>query len=103
MRIMGRGIMKENEFSPVGKVAAGGLVAFMVVAAGVNIARGDVRHPFAFVVVALGFTLFLTAKLSVVLRKKWVTFGTGLMSGDMANLYRVGYWLMVVGVLATFT
>jgi hypothetical protein len=25
------------------------------------------------------------------------------MSGDMANLYRVGYWLMVVGVLATFT
>jgi uncharacterized protein YjeT (DUF2065 family) len=103
MRIMAGSIMKENEFSPVGKAASLALVAFLLVAAAVNIARHEVPHPMAFVIVALGFVLFLAGKLSVVLRKKWVSFGTGLMSENMANLYRVGYWLMLVGVLATFT
>jgi hypothetical protein len=50
----------------------------------------------------VGLLLFLTAKISVI-RKRKISFGTGLMSEGMANLYRVGYWLMIVGILVTFT
>ena len=91
-----------SAFSPVGKVASLILVAFLVVAAVINITRGEVPHPWSFVIVIVGFILFLAAKLSVILSRKWISFGTRLMTTRMANVYRVGYWLMVVGVLATF-
>jgi len=94
--------MRENEMGPVGKIATAVLLALVAVSALVNIMRGHVPHPLAFIVVLVGFALFLIAKLSVVARKKWVSFGSGLMGSGMANLYRVGYWLMVVGVLVTF-
>lgn len=31
-----------------------------------------------------------------------MSFGTSLMTSRMANLYRLGYWLMAVGALITF-
>jgi hypothetical protein len=95
-------IMKENEFSPFGKaVVVVGIVA-AAVAALINIFRGEPQNPFAFGIIGVGFVLFLIAKLSVVTRKQWISFGTKLMSPGMANAYRVGYWLIVVGILATF-
>ena len=95
-------VMKENELSPFGKLVVGiGIIA----AAGavvLNIFRGEPQNPFAFAIVGVGFILFSTAKLSVVRRKRWISFGTKLMSPAMVNAYRVGYWLMVVGILVTF-
>ena len=95
-------IMHENEMSPLGKGATSFLVAMLAIGAVVNIVRGEVAHPYAFVIVLFGFALFMLAKLSVVGWKKWVSFGTLLMSPAMADLYRVGYWFMVVGILLTF-
>jgi hypothetical protein len=54
------------------------------------------------VVVLLGFGLFSLAKLSVILHRQRISFGTRSMSARMANAYRLGYWLMVCGTLATF-
>ena len=68
----------------------------------VNIAQGEVPHPAAFFVVIVGIVLFLVAKISVISRKKRVSFGPSHMTENMANAYRVGYWLMVVGILFTF-
>jgi hypothetical protein len=31
-----------------------------------------------------------------------LSFGTAAMSENMANLYRLGYWLMAVDILVTF-
>ena len=94
--------MYENQFSPIGQTATALLVVVVAMMAVVNIGRGEVPHPYAFVVVLFGFALFMIAKLSVVGWKKWVSFGPGLMSPNMADLYRVGYWFMAVGILATF-
>ena len=66
-------------------------------------ARGEVRNPAAFGVALVGFALFSIAKLSVILRHRFVSFGSKPMTEGMANLYRAGYWLMIVGIPATFT
>ncbi len=96
-------LMKENELGMFGRIA---IVVFLIMptsaVALVNIVGGGVRSPVAFLVVIVGCILFILAKLSVVLRKKWISFGSGLMSDSMANVYRVGCWLMVVGTLLTF-
>jgi hypothetical protein len=95
-------MMRENGPSPVGKlvVTVGILVA--MIAALTNILRGEPQNPLAFGITAVGFVLFLIAKLSVVRQRQWISFGTKLMSPGMANAYRVGYWLIIVGILATF-
>lgn len=95
-------IMKENEFSPVGKVLVSvGVVALAAVTI-VNIARGDPQHPYALGIALVGFVFFFVAKLSVVSHKRWISFGPALMSPGMADAYRFGDWLMIVGVMATF-
>src|SRR5713101_7110558 len=91
-----------SEFSPVGKASSWVLVAFLIVAAVINITRGEVPHPWSFVIVFVGFILFLVGKLSVILYRERISLGTRLMTTRMANIYRLGYWLMAVGVLATF-
>lgn len=92
----------DEEFTPIGRWATYLLVVVLAVGAVTNIFRGEVPHPYALVFVLFGFMLFLVAKLSVVGWKKWVSFGTTPMSAGMADLYRVGYWFMVVGILGTF-
>jgi hypothetical protein len=95
-------MLRENELSPLGKTAIVLLLVAVALSAAANVGSGHVPHPYAFAIVLFGFTLFLIAKLSVVGWKKWISIGTGLMSANMADLYRVGYWFMAVGVLATF-
>ena len=46
--------------------------------------------------------LFALAKLTVIWGGVVVSVGTRHMSEGAANAYRVGYWLMAVGVLLTF-
>src|SRR5688572_17679256 len=87
-----RGSMRENELSRFGKVLLLALLVGIVISAGMNIARGIVPHPAAFVLTMLGFSFFLIAKLSVLRQQRWISFGTRAMSATMATLYRFGYW-----------
>ena len=94
--------MRENELSLFSKVGITILVALGFLAAVMNIANGRVPHPRAFWVVLAGLALFLIGKMSVIAQGRWVSFGTWPMSESMANVYRLGYWLMAVGILVTF-
>lgn len=95
-------IMKENEMSIMGKISTILLVFFFAGAAVINIFRNHVPHPYAFIVVLSGFTLFIFTKFSNFRKGKIISFGTVGMSENMENLYRIGYWLMVVGLILTF-
>lgn len=95
-------VMKENRPTNIVKTFSWLLIAMLGLGAILNIYFGNVTHPKAFFIVLLGFILFAAGKLSVILRKQKISFGSKLMTENMANLYRIGYWLMVVGLLATF-
>jgi len=78
------------------------LLALAFISSAFNIVHGVVPNPSIFAVVLVGFILFLIAKFSVLSKGIKFSFGTGHMSPIMANIYRVGYWLMLVGILCTF-
>ncbi len=93
----------ENEFSRPTKFALTLLVILPTIAITIHhIFTGEVKNPYAFFITLLGFILFSVSKVSVILKKKWITFGTKQLTENMANLYRIGYWLMVVGIILTF-
>ena len=94
--------MRENKLSLFSKVGITVLVALGFLAAILNIVNGSVPDPRAFGIVLTGFVLFIIGKLSVIAQGRWVSFGTWPMSESMANVYRLGYWLMAVGILVTF-
>lgn len=54
-------------------------------------------------VLFLGAIAFLVAKISVVRRRMYFTFGCDNMSTRMMWLYFVGYVLMIVGYIVTFS
>jgi len=93
----------ENELSLFGKSVVILLlvvpVAFLTVR---NILLARVAHPCAFLVCLLGLLLFLTAKISLFRKGVWISFGTRRLTEGMGNLYRLGYWLMAVGLACTF-
>ena len=95
-------LLRENEFGVIGKALT--IVCVIVVAALalLNAGRGEVPHPWFFSVAVAGCLLFLAAKISVIVTKRRISFGSGEMTPAMANTYRAGYWLMCVGTLATF-
>ncbi|MDX2166830.1 MAG: hypothetical protein SF182_07190 [Deltaproteobacteria bacterium] len=95
-------VMKENELSPVGRaLVVLGIVGLCGIAA-IHIGQGNATHPLWFGASLAGFALFLVAKISVVAHQRWISFGSALMSPAMRDLYRVGYWLMIVGIVGTF-
>ncbi len=94
--------MKENEFSWLGKGATTLGIVILAVVALFRISRGEVANPVAFGITGVGFVLFVIAKASVLRRRKWISFGTSAMTPSRSNMYRFGYWLMAVGILATF-
>src|SRR5258705_11662650 len=49
----------------------------------------------------VGFILFAKSKLALIMQGDLVSFGSGRMSPTNRRLYRVGYALMLLGVLAT--
>ncbi len=95
-------IMRENEIGPLGRFLVYVLIGLAFLSAIYNLATGHVVSPMAFLIVFGGFVLFGVAKLSVILRKKWISFGSRRMTETMGNIYRLGYWFMVVGLLAMF-
>ncbi len=90
-----------SELTMVSKLFFVLMIILMVIATVYNIFIKEVHSPFAFLISIIGFAFFLIAKLSV-LRKKRISFSTGLMNQNMKNLYRLGYWLMIVGIIWTF-
>lgn len=95
-------IMKENQLTLLGRVSILLLTFYMAVTAFLNIAKGQATNPYAIFVAFAGFSCFCIAKISVISKCYRVSFGTKQMSEGMANLYRLGYWLMAVGVMLTF-
>jgi hypothetical protein len=87
--ILAQRVMKENNPSKFGRLMFYLLFLLWVTFVIINIKRGHVNHPGAFGIAIVGLLLFLTAKISVIRRKK-ISFGASLMSEEMANLYRVG-------------
>jgi hypothetical protein len=92
-----------KEVSRFDKIFLVALLSLASLTAVMNIAYGEVKKPLAFWIVILGFILFASAKMSLLLQKKWISFGPSLMTERMSTIYRVGYWLMAIGILLTFT
>ena len=99
---MKNSIFKENQLSLFSQLAIYALVVVMTLASFANLIKGNVTNPYFFVIVLLGFILFGIAKYSVISKGKKFSFGTTDMSQSMKNLYRVGYWLMFLGVVCIF-
>lgn len=99
-------LMKENEFSRLGKLLVSLILIILLGMAGVsaiqNTMHGVVPQPRAFIVVLIGFLCFAFAKISIIRTKKFVSFGTQVMTDDQANFYRLGYYLMALGFIFTF-
>ncbi len=96
------GALPSSELSKVTQILIWlGLVVVAAFAI-MNVFNDTVTRPHAFYIALIGFVLFATGKLSVILKKKKISFGPKLMTENMANLYRLGYWLMIVGLLSTF-
>ena len=95
-------IIKENKPGLVSKILVWLLIPLAGFSAIYNILSGNVVRPPAFYLVFGGFILFAIGKLSVIVKKQRVSFGSKLMSQNMANLYRVGYLLMFIGIIFTF-
>jgi len=94
--------MRENQPSKFTEILLWIFVFVMGSFAVSNAVHGKVAHPSSFFIMLLGFVLFFISKLSVVAKKKFISFGTRSMTVHMANVYRAGYWLMIFGFLATF-
>lgn len=99
-------LMKENELSMPAKVIVGvAAVVFIIAAvkaAAVNASAGVIARPWALGIVLVGVICFLVPKLAVVRKKKLVSFGVGPMTTQQANFYRLGYFLMALGLLLAF-
>lgn len=95
-------MFKENEYSIFGKTVIVVIVALTACSALFNIYRGVVPSPYYFSISILGLVLFLIAKFPVISKGDRLSLGTAKMSGNMANIYRFGYWLIITGILCTF-
>ena len=99
-------LMKENELSKPVKIIVGvGVVIMIGVAAkdaAQNAVDGAVTRPWALGMVLIGLICFLLPKVAVVRNRQLVSFGTGLMTNQQANFYRLGYFLMGLGILLAF-
>jgi hypothetical protein len=93
----------ENELSRFAKVALIFLLVIPVIFITIKyIIKGEVSNPYGFIVSLVGFALFLISKISLFVKGTWASLGTKKLTENMANLYRLGYWLMAVGLIFTF-
>ena len=103
MTIWNNRAFTENELSRFAKIAVTFLFVIPLLLVTIqNIIKTDASYPSAFIVSLVGFALFLISKISLFIKGTWISFGTKKLSEDMANLYRLGYWLIAVGLIFTF-
>ena len=102
MTIWNNRAFTENELSRFAKIAVTFLFVIPLLLVTIsNIIKMNASYPSAFIVSLAGFALFLISKISLFIKGTWTGFGTKKLSEDMANLYRLGYWLMAVGLIFT--
>ena len=93
----------ENELSPFGKAVIIIILVIPTVFITIhNIIKREVANPYAFTICLLGFGLFLISKVYQFRNGTLVSFGTKRLTENMANIYRLGYWLMAIGLILTF-
>ena len=86
--------------SRIGKIAAIFLFVIPVIFVRIkNIVIGEIADPYAFYICIIGFILFLISKVSLFRKGILVSFGTNRLTENMGNFYRLGYWLMAVGLI----
>lgn len=93
----------ENELSFIGKAAT--IILLVIPVSFITVRKiiiGEVANPYAFTICIVGFLLFLISKISIFRKGVLVSFGTKRLTETMGNLYRLGYWLMAVGLILTF-
>ena len=93
---------KENELSHFSKTAVALIFFMAAVSVIVNIKKGIVPDPGSFLIVSVGFILFVIPKLCMIVQKSWVDVGPSSTTESMANLHPLGYWMMMLGILLTF-
>lgn len=96
-------MFKENQLSIFSQGAIYLLIGLLFLFCLVNIVKGVVPNPYYFGITVVGFIPFAIAKYSVISKGIKFSYSTSKMSPLMANLYRLGYWLMLVGILCTFS
>ncbi len=94
-------IFKENKPGILTKVFSIGLFFVLALKSVMNVSTGNHIRPWGYIVVLIGFVIFAVSKYSAI-KKVHISFGTKSMTGNMANLYRLGYWLMVLGFLIVY-
>ena len=102
MTMLNNKAFTENDLSIFSKLLITIVVVAALSATFMNIIEGHVKNPASFIVTIFGFILFIVSKISQFRKDYIFSFGTKNMSECMANFYRVGYWLMVVGLIMTF-
>ena len=95
-------VFKENQLSFLGKAVVLAILFAVILSALCNIYHGTVSNPKAFFITLAGLLCFAISKDSLLAKRIWISLGPGRMSENMANLYRLGYWLMIVGIIFTF-
>jgi len=65
--------------------------------------QGATIRPYGSPILFLGAFFFLIAKLSVLKQGHYFTFGCDNMTNPMMASYVLGYFLMIVGYLITFS
>jgi len=100
---MGNTMHEDNQLSIFSQGAIYLLIGILFLSCLVNIAKGVVPNPYYVSIIIVGFIPFVIAKYSVISKGIKFSYGTSQMSLAMANLYRFGYWLMMVGLLCTFS
>lgn len=92
-----------NEFTSISKYIVYIALFFIFAYAGINVFNGTVNNPKYFFVIIFGAVLVIAPKMYVIIKlKKRISWGGKDMPNWMANIYRVGYWIMAVGFLITF-
>ncbi len=96
-------MLRENVPSKLSKASIVVLILCFAASAVPNIVKGIAVEPKYFSIAIIGLVLFIVSKILVISKGRWVSFGSNYMSSGVANAYRSGYWLMVVGVVCTFS
>ena len=99
---MRNSVLTENQPTLISKASIAILLLLAATSSISNIVTANVPNPIFFIVTITGFVMFVIAKISVIKKGIKVSWGTTHMSQAMANTYRLGYWLMLVGILCTF-
>lgn len=81
-------------------VALSGIIAAIICQTiSLNICRNPSMVFFPFFILIGGLACLIISKISLYRKRIWFSFGSGLMSKGYVKLYKVSYFLIIMGVL----